>query len=171
MKVEEVMSVDLETCRPEDTLNRAAQIMWEHDCGVVPVVDAESRVVGMVTDRDICMAAYTQGRSLSEISVSNACSRDVRTCELSDTVEMAESIMREAQIRRIPVVDAERKLYGIVSLADLAQCLEIPGRKVDGLSYQSVASTLAAISQPSSDRSSIVPTRPQPTSRPQAGAH
>src|SRR5438046_1875104 len=78
MKVEEIMSVDLETCRLEDTLNRPAQIMWEHDCGVVPVVDGEARVVGIITDRDICIAAYTQGRPLSEIPVSSACSQNVR---------------------------------------------------------------------------------------------
>ena len=62
MKVHEIMSTDLATCQSEDTLNCAAQIMWERDCGVVPILDQGSRVIGMLTDRDICMAAYTQGR-------------------------------------------------------------------------------------------------------------
>src|SRR5262245_6101900 len=64
MEVREIMSTDLETCRADDTLDRAARLMWEHDCGVVPVVDHEGTAVGMITDRDICMAAYTQGRPL-----------------------------------------------------------------------------------------------------------
>lgn len=67
MKVQDIMTADVETCRLDDTLDRPAAIMWERDCGVVPVVDDESRIVGMLTDRDICMAAYTQGRPLPEI--------------------------------------------------------------------------------------------------------
>jgi CBS domain-containing protein len=152
MKVEEIMSTDLETCHPDHMLNCAAQIMWEHDCGVVPIVDDESRVVGMITDRDICMAAYTQGRPLAEIPVSTACSRTVYTCALTDSVESAEALMRRAQVRRIPVVDEKRKLYGLVSLADIAQCMEKSATQGDGLSARGIASTIAAISQPSTER-------------------
>src|SRR5690606_28351921 len=67
MQVRELMTRDVQVCGPRDDLNRAAQIMWDHDCGVVPVVDSERRPIGMVTDRDVCMAAYTQGKPLSAI--------------------------------------------------------------------------------------------------------
>src|SRR5713101_3048515 len=140
MKVQEIMSIDLETCRADDTLSRAAQIMWDHDCGVVPVVDGEAHLVGMLTDRDVCMAAYTQGRPLSDIQVSSACSRMLCTCTLGDSVESVEELMSTARVRRIPVIDAEGKLCGIVSIGDLAQRIHESTRKSDGLSYQDIAS-------------------------------
>jgi CBS domain-containing protein len=154
MKVQELMSSDVVTCRPDDMLERAAQIMWEHDCGAVPVVDAESHVVGVITDRDVCMASYTQGRPLWQIPVSTACSHTVYSCTLSDSVQNAEKLMRTTQVRRLPVVDTEGKLWGVISLGDLAQHVHRPGRKADGLSYESVASTLAAVSQPPAERAS-----------------
>jgi predicted transcriptional regulator len=72
MKVEQVMKQAVQACRRGDALNTAAQIMWEHDCGCVPVVDTENRVIGMITDRDICMAAYTRGEPLQTLRVETA---------------------------------------------------------------------------------------------------
>jgi CBS domain-containing protein len=157
MKVQEIMSTTVIACRPEDSVNQAAQIMWEHDCGAVPVVDADERVVGMLTDRDVCMAAYTQGRPLWDVPVANACSHAVYSCQLNDTLQTAENLMRVAQIRRLPVVDDGGKLRGIVSLGDLAAHVHRAGRGADGLSYQSVALTLAAISQPPSENGQARP--------------
>jgi len=147
MNVQEIMSIDVKSCHMNDHINRAAQIMWDQDCGAVPVIDDNSHVVGMLTDRDICMAAYTQDRQLSWIPVSSACAHVVHTCKLTDSLQTAEHLMQAAKIRRIPVVDDEGKLRGMVSLGDLAQHVHRPGRKGDGLSYQSVAQTLAAISE------------------------
>lgn len=147
MKVEEMMSTRVETCRMGDTLARAAQLMWDTDCGVVPVIDDESHVVGMVTDRDVCMAAYTQGKPLWQIPVSSACSRKVYACRLNDSLQTAENLMRVAQVRRLPVVDEDGQLWGVVSLGDLAQHVHRGGGSPDGLSYASIALTLAAISQ------------------------
>jgi CBS domain-containing protein len=65
MKIRDIMSQDVATCREDDSLDRAAQLMWDRDVGSVPVVDGEGRPLGMITDRDICMAAYTQGEALS----------------------------------------------------------------------------------------------------------
>ena len=69
MKVEQIMNREVKTCRPQDSLNRAAQIMWDEPCGAVPVVDDQHRPVGFLTDRDICMAAYTQGKPLEQLRV------------------------------------------------------------------------------------------------------
>jgi CBS-domain-containing membrane protein len=137
--------------------------MWEADCGVVPVIDAESRVVGMITDRDVCMAAYTQGKPLWQIPVSSACSQKVYACKLNDSLQTAENLMRVAQVRRLPVVDEDGQLWGLVSLGDLAQHVHRGGGSPDGLSYASIALTLAAISQFPAEISSDANAKPNGT--------
>ena len=72
MKVEQLMTMNPSSCHPEDTMQQAARIFWEHDCGCAPVTDHDAHVVGMITDRDVCMAAYTQGKPLTELSVASA---------------------------------------------------------------------------------------------------
>lgn len=121
MKVEEVMVTDVKSCAPFDSLNTAAQIMWDNDCGCVPVVDQDSRAIAVITDRDICMAAYTQGVALKDSQVESAMSKQVFTCRPEDDLEEAENTMRLNHVRRLPVVDAEGKLAGIISLNDIAR--------------------------------------------------
>ena len=70
MKVSQLMTKDVATCRADEPVSRAAQIMWDHDCGCVPVVDDAGHIQGMITDRDICMAAFTQGKRLDEMEES-----------------------------------------------------------------------------------------------------
>lgn len=151
MKVNEWMTKDVVACRPEDGLDRAAQIMWDRDCGIVPVVDPGGRVVGMVTDRDACMAAYTKGLPLDRIRVGEVMSKQVYSCHAEDELPLAEATMQHHRVRRMPVVDGEGRLKGIVSLNDLARggALE-RARGSDGLSKE-VAATLAAICQPWSE--------------------
>ncbi len=95
--VQEVMTRNPRTCAPDETLHRAAQIMWETDCGCVPVVGSDGRVQAMITDRDVCMAAFTRGRSLAEISVSSAASRTLVTARPQDSLETAEGLMQRHQ--------------------------------------------------------------------------
>jgi CBS domain-containing protein len=148
MKIEQLMTRPVQSCQPTDTLNRAAHIMWEADVGCAPVVDSENRVIGMITDRDIAMASYTQGRTLDAISVESAMAKQVHTCMPSDDVSDAEIRMRKFQVRRLPVVDAASKLVGIVSMNDLAieaarsQSARKPDARLNG-----VALTLADICQ------------------------
>lgn len=122
MKVEFFMTKDPRTCTAEDALAAAARIMWEHDCGCVPVVagPGSRRLVGVVTDRDVCMAAYTQGRPLWEIPVRAAMSSEVWTCHPDDTLKDAVRVMRHRQVRRLPVVDGQGHLLGLLSLTDVA---------------------------------------------------
>jgi CBS domain-containing protein len=151
MRVEELMTKSPRTCRPEDSLSRAAQIMWEADCGAVPVVssDGEGRVVGIVTDRDVCMAGYTRGRTFTEMRVQEAMAKDLRCCAASDTLAEAESAMRSAQVRRLPVVDESGHLVGLLSLADLArEAARERGSKRPAISEQEVGDTLASICEP-----------------------
>lgn len=120
IRVGAVMTDDVQVCSPEDALYRPAQIMWEGDCGSVPVVDASGRLSGIITDRDICMAAYTKGLPLNSIRVADVMSRHVHACAPDDTLERAISMMAEAEVRRLLVVADDGKLRGIVSLADVA---------------------------------------------------
>ena len=121
MRVEEIMTRDVEACRPGDTLNTAADIMWREDCGCVPVIDGSSkRVIGMITDRDICMAAYLSGQPLRALTIEGAMAKTVYSCSPLDPLSAAERIMREAQIRRLPAVDEDGQLVGIISLSDIA---------------------------------------------------
>ncbi|HVY31606.1 MAG TPA: CBS domain-containing protein [Polyangiaceae bacterium] len=125
-RVRDVMSRELRTCLPSDSLNVAAQQMWEGDCGALPVVDHDGRALGMLTDRDICMAAYTRGLALGEIAVSSAMSAHVFSCRPSDSLRSLMSAMASRQVRRVPVVDDADKVIGIVSLADIARLAQAP---------------------------------------------
>ena len=120
MKVADVMNATVIACSPQDLLSRAAQIMWEADCGCVPVVESE-RLVGIVTDRDLCMAGFTQGRSLAQIPVGAAMAKRLFTCRPSDSLSEVFDVMGENGLRRVPVVDGEGRLVGLLSLADAFQ--------------------------------------------------
>jgi CBS-domain-containing membrane protein len=151
MKVQQIMSKTVSCCLADDTANRAAQVMWEHDCGFVPVVeDRESqRVVGVVTDRDLCMAAYTKGRPLDQIRLSELMSASVRSCRSGDSIAEAEQAMRNAQVHRLPVLDDAGQLLGVISLADIAReaAREIGSRRQE-VTPAEIGETLAAIRQP-----------------------
>lgn len=152
-RVEHVMTKEVRVCRPSDSLNYAAQLLWENDIGTLPVVadDGSNRVVGIVTDRDLCMAAYTQGKSLGDLLVDHAMSRDVRGCTPITTLEEAAHELGEAQVRRLPVVDGSRQLLGMLSLADLArEAARKPSAKGGTAEFALVGKTLAAIVRPRS---------------------
>jgi CBS domain-containing protein len=151
MRIEQVMHKDVGSVRADQSLNDAAEIMWERDCGCVPVLgeDGSGRVIAMLTDRDICMAAYTQGKRLPDLPVRAAMSHDVCACSPGDSIEDAEAILRKAQVRRLPVVDEAGQLVGIVSLSDIARAAErCRGQKKPALDEAEVTATLAAICEP-----------------------
>lgn len=147
MHVQDLMSSPAVTCHVNDTLQVAAQLMWDHDCGALPVVTDTGTCVGMITDRDVCMAAYTQGRSLDAMLVHGAMSKHVISARPGQRVGELEQLMAQHQIRRIPVIDAEGRPIGIVSLNDLAiESAQPDTRMKQGLAK--VAHTLAAICRP-----------------------
>lgn len=149
MRVEKLMTKQVTTCGADDTLDRAARLMWDHDCGCLPVCDGVNRVLSMITDRDICMSALFQGKPLRELRVSDAMAKKVRVCRAGDSLVDAERTMREAQIRRLPVVDEQGALAGMITLADLAREAEreqtAPTQEVTG---DEIGVTLASICQP-----------------------
>lgn len=121
MKVRDLMTTDVKTCAEYNTLNTAAQMMWDEDIGCVPVLDKNGGVIGMLTDRDICMSAYIQGATLTGALVTSAMSKRVFSCRPEDDVAVAEKLMREKQVHRLPVVDAQGRLAGLISLNDIAR--------------------------------------------------
>src|SRR5580704_16078074 len=111
------MTRDVQACAIHDSLNAAARIMWDHDCGCAPVIDMHGKLAGIVTDRDISMAAYTQGVPLDSIPVERVMSARVISCGRGDDLETAHQLMRTHEIHRLPVVEARGRPIGTLSLS------------------------------------------------------
>jgi CBS domain-containing protein len=146
MKVESLMSRDVAVCTIDDNLDVAARLMWERDCGAVPVLDGDDRVVGIITDRDVCMAAYIQGLPLREIPVTTAMAETVHMLRTDDLVVDAERLMAEKQVRRMPVVDSDQHVVGMLALADLIREATRPGHAPNGA--MDVVIAMAAVMRP-----------------------
>lgn len=119
MKVKKIMTAEAGFCFSEESLSRAVEIMWQRDCGAVPVVDLEMKVVGMITDRDIAIAASFRNRKTSEISIGEVIGKRVFTCKETEETEDVLKKIRRARVKRIPVTNENGALVGIVSIADL----------------------------------------------------
>lgn len=119
MRIAEVMTSDVAVVRPRDSIRHAAQRMDALNIGSLPVCDGK-RLVGMITDRDITVRVTAAGLDPAGTEVSAAMSQDVRWCWVDDDVEEVSELMGEAQVRRIPVINAEKRLVGMVSLGDLS---------------------------------------------------
>lgn len=151
MKVSELMTIDVRSCWSTEPLERAAKLMWELDCGSLPVLDQNGRVIGMITDRDVCMAAYTQAQLLGRIPVSRAMSGELYSCNPGEELDKVEKRMRSHQVRRLPVVDDEGHLRGILSLADIAQRAAKDAKGKAGtkqVGFAEVGETFAAVTTP-----------------------
>ena len=120
MKVKDVMTKDVRICGIDDNLSTAARTMWLTDCGILPVVDSKGTVIGVLTDRDICMAAASKDRMPSRIAVSEVMMRQLYSCLPEADIREALQIMRKNRVRRLPVIDAKGILCGILSLDDVA---------------------------------------------------
>ncbi|MCA8965945.1 MAG: CBS domain-containing protein [Planctomycetes bacterium] len=142
MNIKDCMSRDPRGVRTTDRLDAAARVLWEQDCGFVPVLDAVGGLIGVVTDRDLCMASYTQGRALAEIPVLSVMSRQVRAVRPDDGVTAAMAAMQDLQVHRLPVVDVHGRLVGILSTNDLVR--EAAARPT-AIDPTQVLRTLAAI--------------------------
>jgi CBS domain-containing protein len=147
MHVQDLMAHPAITCHVNDSLDAAAQKMWDHDCGVLPVVNDDGKVTSVVTDRDICMAALTQGRPLHELLVNLAMAKHVIVVRPEQTLGEAEQLMSRHQLRRLPVVDSAGRPLGVISLNDLAIEATQPDTRIkNGISK--IAHTLAAVCRP-----------------------
>ncbi len=151
MHVDKVMNPRPRFVKAHQSLADAVAIMVERDCGWVPVVDDAKRVVGVITDRDICLAAHDRDKRLKNIAVEGVMRTNVHACRPKDRIGDAQAVMRTRRIRRLPVTDADGKLVGLLSLSDLARRAGMNDEnKPKGLTSLDVAHTLAAICEPRS---------------------
>jgi CBS domain-containing protein len=122
MKVKEIMTANPSCCTPHDSALDAAWVMRHFEYGCLPVVSGQTtrRLVGMVTDRDLCMAVLPRGVAPSSVCVGDTMARNPITCTPEDSVEFCAALMRQSRIRRIPVIDEFGSCVGIISHSDLA---------------------------------------------------
>lgn len=122
MTVRDLQTSNVKTVSPDTDLAVAAKLMWEGDCGAVPVVTDDRKVVGMITDRDICIAAATRSKSPADIRASEVIGENngIHAVKQDDDVRVALRAMRKHRVRRLPVVDNQQRLAGIVSINDMA---------------------------------------------------
>jgi CBS domain-containing protein len=146
MKVRDIWTRTVRSCTADTKLSDAGWSMWEGDCGILPVVDEAGKVVGVITDRDICMSVSTKYRPAAEITVREAFTGKVLTCHGHDDVRDALTIMRQVGIRRIPVVDGRGRLEGILSLNDIALASQSDrSPKPADVTYEDVALAMKSI--------------------------
>ena len=147
-KVMDLMTTTVISVRATDSLSAAAQVMWQQDCGIVPVLGEDgARVVGVVTDRDICMAAWSRNVAPSAMLASDAMSTSVAYCSPNDSVAEAETLMRSHQLRRLPVLNSRAELVGILSIADITRAADLAALSQSTLEVppEHVIATLATI--------------------------
>lgn len=140
MKVKEIMTPDPQTCTTATSTAAAAHLMWQSDCGIIPVVD-DGHLVGVVTDRDMYIALATRNERASRLPVGAVATRPAVTCVPEDDVQTALEIMKQARVRRLPVVGFGNVVLGLLSLDDLVMAAET-GR---GLRSEDVVNVLKAI--------------------------
>ncbi|MBL8735807.1 MAG: CBS domain-containing protein [Planctomycetes bacterium] len=168
MNVQEVMRGSVRSVRMADRLDAAARLMWEQDCGIAPVVDSSNVLVGVVTDRDLCMATYTQGRVLAEIPVTAVMARMLRTCRAEDSLDTALQTLQQAQLHRLPVVDGRGVLVGMLSCNDL---IRLAATRPAALDPKKLVAALAAIGALRQPAATVVPAAaPGPVAGPRSPA-
>jgi CBS domain-containing protein len=149
MKVTDVMAKPPAYCSPQTNLAAAVEILWRQNCGILPIVDSKEKVVGLVTDRDICVALGTRNRLPSELTVSEVASGKVIACKPDDDLPGALATMAQAKVRRLPVIDAAGRLQGILSIDDVVLRTETGTLKGDSeLSFEDIANTLKVLYTP-----------------------
>jgi CBS domain-containing protein len=149
MKVNDVMTADAKAIWLTESLADAARLMWENDCGVLPIIKDGRKVVGLITDRDICMASAMRDRNPSSISVEEVMTGQVYAVKPEDNIDQALQVMQEHQIRRLPVINPEGELEGILSINDIVLNARAPEGTAggDSIAYADVVKTYQAICQ------------------------
>jgi CBS domain-containing protein len=121
MTVRELQTSNVKAASPDTDLAIVAKMMWDGDCGAIPVVNDERKVIGMITDRDIAIAAATRAKTPAEIRAGDVITNHgVHAVKPDDDVRVALRAMRKHKVRRLPVIDQQQHLAGIVSINDLA---------------------------------------------------
>jgi len=144
MKVREVMTKDAAFCNLETSLSQAAELMWKRKCGFLPVIGEGGNVIGVITDRDISIALGTRNRRPSEVFVKDVISPKLFTCTAEDNVSSVLTTMRIEGLRRLPVIDREGALAGVLSIDDLVLKAR-ENASIKDVSYADIEETYQAI--------------------------
>jgi CBS domain-containing protein len=141
MKVKDLMTTDVKTCTPDTTVAEAAQLMWDGDCGILPVLD-DGALVGVVTDRDMYIALATRDARAAQLRVGAVAATSLATCAPEDDIRAALTTMKQARVRRLPVVGFGNTVVGMLSMNDI---LRAAGRGKKGVANDEIVETLQAI--------------------------
>jgi len=144
MRVRDVMTKRVSTCRPDSTLEEAIQTMEREDCGFLPVIGEGGNVIGVITDRDISISLGTRNRKASELTVWEVMPSRLFTCTADDDIHSVLTTMRISAVRRLPVIDREGTTVGVVSIDDIVLHARAYGLLKD-VSYKDVEDTYKAI--------------------------
>lgn len=148
MKVKEIMTPGAEAIWLTESLADAAKLMWDNDCGILPIIKDGRKVIGMITDRDICMASAMRDDHPSAISVEEVMTGRVFAVKPEDNVAEALQTMQKHRVRRLPVINPEGELEGIVSMNDILLHAKAPDEVEDGcIDYADVVKTYQVICQ------------------------
>jgi len=145
MRVVDIMMGTPYFCRPETNLGSATEMMWTGNCGFLPVVGSEGKIVGVITDRDICIALGTRGRPSGEVTAVDVMSKKVYSCAPDDDVRVALSAMRDGRVRRLPVITKEGDLVGVISMDDVLLRAEGSVGQAGAISSEEVVNAFRAI--------------------------
>jgi len=146
MLVREVMKASPQGCSPATNLAEVTERLWKSGCGALPVLDGQGKVIGIITDRDICVAAGTRNQRPSDLAAQAAMTRDVATCFADDEIHTALKTMRDRKVRRMPVLTRAGELAGLLTMSDLVLLARHDDGSDPPLSYEDVMNTLKCIS-------------------------
>lgn len=146
MTVKEIQTSDVKAASADTDLATVAKMMWDGDCGAVPIVTDDRKVIGMITDRDICIASATRAKTPAEIRAREVITtHGVHNCRADDDVKIALRTMRKHRVRRLPVVDQQQRLTGILSINDLALHTDLRnGQNVPGQEFMETLQAICA---------------------------
>jgi CBS domain-containing protein len=143
MKVSELMTVGAACCCPRTNLAQATEMLCNSGCGALPVVDDKKRVIGIVTDRDMCIALGTRNRQPSDLFVEDVMTKNVFTCSPDEDVKRALAVMQTCMVRRLPIVGPDKTLRGVLSLSSIVRHASPSG----DLSHANVMDVLKRLSE------------------------
>jgi CBS domain-containing protein len=147
MKVKELMTPDAKAIWLTESLADAARLMWENDCGVLPIIKDGRKVIGLITDRDVCMASAMRDTNPSAISVEEVMTGQVYAVNPEENIDHALQLMQQHKIRRLPVIDPEGELQGVLSMNDIVLHARPNAAAEDSIDYGDVVKTYQAICQ------------------------
>jgi CBS domain-containing protein len=125
--VADAMTTKIHACKSGEMLDRVAKIMWEHGCSEVPVIDDDGFLITMLSDRDVCMCAYTQGKVLAQIPVTCAAPDHIQVVRTADSLDFAHELMRKRLVRCLPVLEKTGRLIGLLSISDIIRTTSLQG--------------------------------------------